>query len=75
MLLEVLIGTVPLLALITATLGSILAGLATPTEAAGVGAAGALILMIAYRPLHLGRAFSARCTPPWRRPAWCCCWR
>ena len=48
MLLEVLIGTVPLLALITATLGSILAGLATPTEAAGVGAAGALILMIAY---------------------------
>ena len=48
MLLEVLIGTVPLLALITATLGSILGGLATPTEAAGVGAAGALILMIAY---------------------------
>ena len=49
MLLEVLIGTVPLLALITATLGSILAGLATPTEAAGVGAAGSLILMLAYR--------------------------
>jgi tripartite ATP-independent transporter DctM subunit len=48
MLLEVLIGTVPLLALITATLGSILAGLATPTEAAGVGAAGALILMLCY---------------------------
>ena len=48
MLLEVLIGTVPLLALITATLGSILAGLATPTEAAGVGATGALILMICY---------------------------
>lgn len=49
MLKEVLIGTVPLLALITATLGSILAGMATPTEAAGVGAAGALVLMIAYR--------------------------
>jgi tripartite ATP-independent transporter DctM subunit len=48
MLLEVLVGTVPLLALITATLGSILGGLATPTEAAGVGAAGALILMVAY---------------------------
>jgi tripartite ATP-independent transporter DctM subunit len=48
MLKEVLIGTVPLLALITATLGSILAGLATPTEAAGVGAAGALLLMFAY---------------------------
>jgi tripartite ATP-independent transporter DctM subunit len=48
MLLEVLIGTVPLIALIAATLGSILAGLATPTEAAGVGAAGALILMVCY---------------------------
>ena len=48
MLKEVLIGTVPLLALITATLGSILGGLATPTEAAGVGAAGALLLMISY---------------------------
>ncbi len=35
--------------MITATLGSILAGLATPTEAAGVGAAGSLILMLAYR--------------------------
>jgi tripartite ATP-independent transporter DctM subunit len=49
MLREVLIGTVPLLGLIAATLGSILAGLATPTEAAGVGAAGALILMLCYR--------------------------
>jgi tripartite ATP-independent transporter DctM subunit len=48
MLREVAIGTLPLLGLITATLGSILAGLATPTEAAGVGAAGALILMVAY---------------------------
>jgi tripartite ATP-independent transporter DctM subunit len=48
MLLEVLIGTVPLLLLITATLGSILAGLATPTEAAGVGAAGSFILMVVY---------------------------
>jgi tripartite ATP-independent transporter DctM subunit len=45
---EVLVGTVPLLLLITATLGSILAGLATPTEAAGVGAAGSVILMLAY---------------------------
>jgi tripartite ATP-independent transporter DctM subunit len=49
MLKEVMVGTVPLLALIAATLGSILAGLATPTEAAGVGASGALILMLCYR--------------------------
>ena len=48
MLGEVAIGTLPLLALITATLGSILAGLATPTEAAGVGAAGSLLLMVVY---------------------------
>jgi tripartite ATP-independent transporter DctM subunit len=48
MLGEVVIGVVPLLGLITATLGSILAGLATPTEAAGIGAIGALILSIAY---------------------------
>jgi len=35
---EVVIGVLPLLLLITATLGSILAGLATPTEASGIGA-------------------------------------
>jgi tripartite ATP-independent transporter DctM subunit len=50
---EVLFGVVPLLALITATLGSILAGLATPTEAAGIGSAGALLLALAYRKLNL----------------------
>lgn len=49
LLTEVLVGTVPLLLLITFTLGSILAGFATPTEAAGVGATGALILTLAYR--------------------------
>ena len=48
---EVLIGVVPLAALIAATLGSILGGLATPTEAAGFGALGALILAVAYRKL------------------------
>ncbi|OFX04635.1 MAG: C4-dicarboxylate ABC transporter [Alphaproteobacteria bacterium RIFCSPHIGHO2_12_FULL_66_14] len=49
MLTEVVLGTVPLLVLITFTLGSILAGFATPTEAAGVGATGALILTLLYR--------------------------
>jgi tripartite ATP-independent transporter DctM subunit len=53
MLREVVIGVVPLLGLITATLGSILAGLATPTEAAGIGSAGALMLALAYRRLSL----------------------
>src|SRR6187402_3741574 len=54
MLKEVLIGVVPLIGLIGATLGSILAGLATPTEAAGIGSAGALALALAYRKLTWG---------------------
>jgi tripartite ATP-independent transporter DctM subunit len=45
---EVLLGVVPLLALITATLGSILVGLATPTEASAIGALGACLLALAY---------------------------
>jgi tripartite ATP-independent transporter DctM subunit len=48
---EVIIGVLPLALLIAATLGSILAGLATPTEASGVGALGALILAVIYRRL------------------------
>jgi tripartite ATP-independent transporter DctM subunit len=46
-----LLGVVPLAGLVAATLGSILAGLATPTEAAGMGAAGALLLAAVYRRL------------------------
>jgi tripartite ATP-independent transporter DctM subunit len=41
---EVLVALVPPLALIVAVLGSILAGIATPTEAASVGSVGAMIL-------------------------------
>jgi tripartite ATP-independent transporter DctM subunit len=48
---EVAVGVLPLLGLIAATLGSILAGLATPTEAAGIGSFGALLLAAAYRRL------------------------
>jgi tripartite ATP-independent transporter DctM subunit len=46
---EVGVGVVPLLGLIAATLGSILAGLATPTEASAIGALGAMILAASYR--------------------------
>jgi tripartite ATP-independent transporter DctM subunit len=46
-----LVGVLPLALLIACTLGSILAGLATPTEAAAVGASGALLLGLAYRRL------------------------
>lgn len=44
-------GLVPPAALILASLGSILFGLATPTEGAGCGAVGALLLTLAYRRL------------------------
>lgn len=46
---EMLTGVIPLIFLIGATLGAILAGLATPTEAAACGALGAFLLVLAYR--------------------------
>ncbi len=46
---ELAVGMLPLLILIGATLGSILAGVATPTEGAGMGAFGALVLTLLYR--------------------------
>jgi tripartite ATP-independent transporter DctM subunit len=46
---EVIVGVLPLLLLIAAVLGSMLAGLATPTEASAIGALGAWLLMVVYR--------------------------
>ncbi|MGE3162166.1 MAG: TRAP transporter large permease subunit [Burkholderiales bacterium] len=46
---------VPLAILILSVLGSILFGLATPSEAAAVGALGAVVLAAAYRALTWGR--------------------
>jgi len=48
---DAVIGVVPLAVLVAATLGAILAGIATPTEAAGVGALGAFYLALAYNRL------------------------
>ena len=48
---EVLVSFLPLFSLIILVLGSILAGLATPAEAAGVGAFGALVLSFFYKSL------------------------
>jgi tripartite ATP-independent transporter DctM subunit len=50
---EFLVGVVPLAALITVTLGTILGGLATATEAASCGALGATLLALAYRKLTI----------------------
>jgi tripartite ATP-independent transporter DctM subunit len=52
---RVLAALAPPLILIFAVLGSILAGLATPTEAAGVGGMGALLLAMLRRELDLAR--------------------
>ena len=48
---EFFFGLVPPSLLVFSALGSILLGYATPTEGAGCGAAGALLLAIAYRRL------------------------
>ncbi|MDX1818038.1 MAG: TRAP transporter large permease subunit [Marinobacter sp.] len=50
---EVFKAVLPTAALILGVLGSIFAGIATPTEASGVGALGALILALAARRLNL----------------------
>ena len=46
---------VPLAVLILAVLGTIMFGLATPTEAAAVGALGSMLLAVAYRSFTWGR--------------------
>ena len=45
---ELVVGIIPLAVLMISVLGSILAGLATPTDAAAMGGFGALLLVIAY---------------------------
>ena len=52
---EVLRGLLPPLVLIIVVLGSILAGAATPTEASGIGAVGALVLATAKGQMNLLR--------------------
>ena len=52
---EFFLGLVPPAALVFAALGSILFGFATPTEAAGCGAMGAMLLALAYRKLTFAK--------------------
>jgi len=62
---SIIVGIAPLSALIFFTLGTILAGLATPTEAASCGAFGATFLALLYGKLSIGNAprtlFAAAC--------------
>jgi TRAP-type mannitol/chloroaromatic compound transport system permease large subunit len=55
----VVLGIAPLSALIGFTLGTIVGGLATPTEAASCGAFGAALLALLYGRLNLGAATRA----------------
>jgi len=48
---ELAVGVVPVVIIILATLGVILAGIATPTDAGAVGAFAVLLLTLAYRTL------------------------
>ena len=50
---ELALGIVPMAAIMFAALGSIIFGLATPTEAAAMGATGAVLLSLAYRRFSL----------------------
>ncbi|HID01241.1 MAG TPA: TRAP transporter large permease subunit [Piscirickettsiaceae bacterium] len=52
---QVLVSLIPPLALIVLVLGSILAGYATPTESAALGASGAIVLALLKRRLSLSR--------------------
>ena len=52
---NILLALLPPLVLIMLVLGSILGGFATPTEAAGVGATGALVLALMQKQLSLNK--------------------
>lgn len=56
---EFFIGLVPPSGLVAFSLGSILFGWATPTEGAGCGAMGAIILALAYRKLTFAKFYEA----------------
>ena len=56
---ELLLGVVPVVVIILATLGVILAGIATPTDAGAVGAFAVFLLTIAYRRLSWVKLRSA----------------
>ncbi|WP_299620614.1 TRAP transporter large permease subunit [Pelagibius sp.] len=57
--LRLLIDLGPLIGLVVCVLGSIIAGLATPTEASGLGAFGAILITILYRCFHWPTIFDA----------------
>ena len=57
--LRLLLDLGPLLALVISVLGSIIAGVATPTEASGLGAFGAVLITLFYRKFSLPMLMTA----------------
>ncbi len=57
----------PLFFLIVSVLGAILFGLATPSEAAAIGALGGMVLAVAYRA---GSIIEGNATAPWASQRW-----
>ncbi|MEM9250030.1 MAG: TRAP transporter large permease subunit [Pseudomonadota bacterium] len=55
---DVLFAVIPPLGLILAVLGTIFAGITTPTEASGIGALGATLLALAYRKLTWAKTWN-----------------
>lgn len=56
---DLMVSVVPVALLVLAVLGTIFFGLAAPTEAAALGAAGSLLLALVYRRLDLRSLFEA----------------
>ena len=68
---DVVVALMPPLALIIAVLGSILGGIATPTEAAAVGAVGAMLLAALRWRLSLPRLREVVHRTADRSASWC----
>ncbi len=59
---EIVLGMLPVVVIILATLGVIMAGIATPTDAGAVGAFAVLLLTIAYRRMSWASLWHAMIT-------------
>ena len=70
--LRVLKVALPPLALVLSVLGSIIGGIAAPTEAASMGALGSILVVALARRLTLAGAARRDARPPRASRRWCC---
>ncbi|MFO7782895.1 MAG: TRAP transporter large permease subunit, partial [Spirochaetia bacterium] len=59
LLIDMVIYLIPILGLLVAVIGSILGGIASPTEASALGVLGATVIAVAYRSLNLKKVTEA----------------